>query len=55
MDDDYEEKEMYLYLDFNGRIPQELFDQKDLFFKVVNLDQKKPLVQIGGTVFQGNK
>lgn len=49
---EYEEEEMYLYLDFKGRLPVETFNT-EVFFNVVNLDTKHPLVQLGQSVFYG--
>lgn len=50
---DVEEKEIYVYLDFSSCLSSDAFDQTKLFFKVVNLDQEHPLVQVGQFVFQG--
>lgn len=48
-----EEREIYIYLDFSSRLASDIFNQKNLFFKIVNLDQEHPLVQVGQFVFQG--
>lgn len=49
---EYEEEEMYLYLDFKGRLPVETFNN-EVFFNIANLDGKHPLVQLGQSVFHG--
>lgn len=53
MSDYEEEEEMYLYLDFDGRLSQDFFTEEDIFFKAVGLDQKHPVIQIGQCVFTG--
>lgn len=50
---EYEEEEMYLYLDFKGRLPAETFNT-EVFFNIANLDGKHPLVQLGQSLFYGN-
>lgn len=47
-----EEEEMYLYLDFKGRLPPETFNSQ-VFFNITNLNTKHPLVQVGQSVFHG--
>lgn len=49
---EYEEDEVYLYLDFQGRLPIETFNA-DVFFDIVNLNTKHPLVQFGQSIFHG--
>lgn len=49
---EYEEDEVYLYLDFKGRLPAETFNS-DVYFNIVNLNTKHPLVQLGQSVFYG--
>lgn len=51
----FEERDIYVYLDFSSRLASDVFNQKKLFFKIVNLDQEHPLVQVGQFVFQGIK
>lgn len=53
MTEEYEEKEMYVYLDFKGRLPVETFNA-EVFFNIVNLNSKHPIVQLGQSVFYGN-
>lgn len=47
------EKEIYLHLDFNGKLDPSTFTRKDLCFKIVNLHKKNPLVLIDNYIFEG--
>lgn len=44
---------LYVYLDINEKIEQDFFKSPGLFFKIVNLHKKKPLVQLGSFLFHG--
>lgn len=50
--DEYDEEEVYLYLDFKGRLPAETFNT-EVFFNIVNLNTVHPVVQLGQSVFYG--
>lgn len=50
---EYEEDEVYLYLDFKGRLPAETFNT-EIFFNITNLNTKHPVVQLGQSVFYGS-
>lgn len=48
-----EDKEVYVYLDLNGKLDHNFFQKENLYFKMVNIDTDSPLVQVGNFVFQG--
>lgn len=54
MAEEYEETEVYLYMDFKGRLPANTFNS-EIYFNIANLNTKHPLVQLGHSVFYGKK
>nr|XP_022904209.1 general transcription factor 3C polypeptide 6 [Onthophagus taurus] len=46
------DQETYIYLDLNGKLDVNYFQNNKIFFKMINLDEK-PMVQIGNYVFEG--
>ncbi|XP_018331347.1 uncharacterized protein LOC108741156 [Agrilus planipennis] len=50
---EYEEKEIYLFLDFKGVLPPTTFKRNKMFFKMINLDSDTPLVQLDDVLYKG--
>lgn len=51
-DDDYEEQEVLVYLDFGSKIDDDLLSlEKE--FKLIGLESESPVLQLGNQVFQG--
>lgn len=48
-----EKEDIYLFLDFNGKLEQDFFKNPDVFFKIVNLQKKNPMVQLENFTFRG--
>lgn len=49
---EYEEKDVYIYLDFAKEIDDNIFDN-EFFFRIANLDTPTPLVQLNESLFKG--
>lgn len=47
------EKEFYVHVDFNEQIDSSIFNKKDLYFKIIDLHKKEPLIQVDNYVFKG--
>lgn len=50
---EFEEKETHLYLDFQGEIDPAVLERPHIFFRLVDMDQERPLVQLGHQLFAG--
>lgn len=52
-DEDNSNLNKYIYLDFNGKLSSDVF-QNEVFFRIANLHKKNPLVQVNDTLFKGS-
>lgn len=52
-DTEYEEEEMYLYADFGSKLPLEIWEDRNLYVKVIGMDTSEPIIQINGKIFKG--
>ncbi len=52
-DDDYEEEECLVYLDFQSKIKSETLDKQNLKIKVIGFDTDEPIVQVNNKMFRG--
>lgn len=52
-DDDYEEEEILIYMDVDTYVSQKEIMDKDVQIKILGIDQKRPIMQIGNRIFEG--
>ncbi|XP_030752015.1 uncharacterized protein LOC115879363 isoform X2 [Sitophilus oryzae] len=52
MDPEANKKEIFVYLDFDGKLPTEFLKSK-MFIRIADLQTKNPLVQVNDMVFKG--
>lgn len=48
------EEEAYLYLDFQGQLDPVALEPQHIFFRMVDVNQEMPLVQLGTEFFAGS-
>lgn len=46
------DKEVYVHIDFNGKLDLTLLDD-NVYFKMVNLHKQNPIIQVNDFIFQG--
>lgn len=52
-DSEFEEEELFIYVDFDAKISNKTLDDPDLNIKMTGLDTPEPLIQINSKVFKG--
>lgn len=52
-DDDFEEEELLVYLDFQSKIKSETLDKKNVKIKMIGFDTDEPIVQVNNKMFRG--
>lgn len=52
-DDDYEEEEFLVYLDFQSKIKSETLEEPDVKIKMIGFETEEPIVQINNKMFRG--
>lgn len=53
MSDKYEEQDVYVLLDFQAKDMSKLLKQQSVYFRMLNLSEAKPIVELGDDVFEG--
>lgn len=54
-DDDYEEEEFLVFLDFQSKIKSETLEKRNLQIKMIGFDTDEPIVQVNNKIFRGKK
>lgn len=52
-DEEYEEEECLIYLDFQTKIKSETLDQPNVQIKMIGFDTDEPIVQVNNKIFRG--
>lgn len=52
-DDEYEEEELLVYLDFELKINSESLEEPNLKIKMIGFETDEPIVQINNKMFRG--
>ncbi|KAK4883459.1 hypothetical protein RN001_006778 [Aquatica leii] len=53
MSEDFEEKEVYVLLDFENKDMTKLLKQPSTYFRMLNLNENKPIIEVAEDVFEG--
>ncbi|KAF2893897.1 hypothetical protein ILUMI_12274 [Ignelater luminosus] len=53
MTQEYEEQDVYVLLDFQGKDSSRLLKQPNIYFRMLNLNESKPVVEIGEDIYEG--
>lgn len=54
MSTNYESEDIYVLLDFQDKDTSILGKQRGLHFRMLNLNENKPTVEIGQDIYEGN-
>lgn len=54
-DEEFEEEELLLYLDFQSKIKSESLEEPNLKIKMIGFETDEPVVQINNKMFRGKK
>lgn len=52
-DEDFEEEELLVYLDFQSKIKSETLEEQNLKIKMIGFETDEPVIQINNKMFRG--
>lgn len=53
MSQEYEENDVYVLIDFQGKDTSKLLKQPNIYFRMLNLNESKPVVELGEDIYEG--
>lgn len=52
-DDEYEEEETLIYVDFESNLLEDQISDNDLKLKLIGIDTEQPILQLNNKIFRG--